>query len=359
MYIIKGSSKICFVLPSLKMGGLERVVLNLSNYFSLNKDIELHVISLTGNDDFYVLPDNVILHLPPKHDFNTINTIIYLSKYLRRVVKSINPNSCLSFGEMYNSFFLISTLGLNTKKFVSDRSQPNKNWGVFHNTLRQLIYRYADGVICQTQFSYDFTKYFVKPSKISIIPNPILVPPCISDISKKEKIILFVGRLIKSKNVSKLIEVFLGLNSKDWKLWIVGDGPEMDFIQKNLIHSGRTENIKIWGKQKDVSFFYNKASVFAFPSSSEGFPNAILEAMSFSLPIVSFNCIAGPSDLIQNGENGFLVDIGDYAMFKEKLEYLISSPNKIEEFSKKSSEFSKNFDISVIGKRYLEVLTNE
>ncbi len=88
----------------------------------------------------------------------------------------------------------------------------------------------------------------------------------------------------------------------------------------------------------------------------EGFPNVIGEALSAGLPVVSYDCVSGPSELIKIGENGFLVDVFDDTTFKEKLQFLIDNPTVLNDISKKSSKSIGDFSSEKIGEKFLEVL---
>ena len=89
------------------------------------------------------------------------------------------------------------------------------------------------------------------------------------------------------------------------------------------------DHIKLVGEQKDVEFYYKLADIFVFTSSVEGFPNVLGEALSSGLPVVSYDCIAGPADMITNGENGFLIPVFDDEQFSQKLLYLMESQELI------------------------------
>ncbi|MDZ7634136.1 MAG: glycosyltransferase [Bacteroidales bacterium] len=79
------------------------------------------------------------------------------------------------------------------------------------------------------------------------------------------------------------------------------------------------------GYQSDTDNYYRRSRIFAFMSSSEGFPNVLGEALSAGLPVVSYDCLAGPSDLISDGDNGFLIPLFDRELFKEKLTLLMAN----------------------------------
>jgi glycosyltransferase involved in cell wall biosynthesis len=106
------------------------------------------------------------------------------------------------------------------------------------------------------------------------------------------------------------------------------------------------------GNQKDIVPYHKKSSIFTSTSRSEGFPNVIGEAMSARLPVVAFDCVAGPSDLIINGENGFLIPLNDGQLFTEKLQYLIDNQSVREKYSKNAKTNMAQYELKYICKQY-------
>ena len=151
------------------------------------------------------------------------------------------------------------------------------------------------------------------------------------------------------------------MNVPGWKLVIVGGDA---LKQKNLL---RLQNLVqsldaqgrviLTGEQSNVDEYYLKSKIFAFTSSSEGFPNVIAEAMSAGLPVVSFDCVAGPSDMIADGENGFLVPLFDCEAFKLKLKLLMDNDLLREEMSVKAQQSLGRYRIDVVGREYLSFIT--
>jgi GalNAc-alpha-(1->4)-GalNAc-alpha-(1->3)-diNAcBac-PP-undecaprenol alpha-1,4-N-acetyl-D-galactosaminyltransferase len=348
--------KLCLVLPSLSAGGMERVMTELAWFFVPKNDLETHLILFSRGPKFYNMPPSVTIH-QPDFEFNNKLRLYYTFRmiyYLRREIKLLRPNAVLSFGEMYNSFVLISTLLLKINIFVSDRSKPDKKWGFFHEYLRKFIYKKATGIISQTNYSKDFLYRVTKHQNIEVIPNPVSPFKQLNEV--KQNIILNVGRLINSKRIDLLLNIFAECKCKDWKLWIVGDGPERKNLEKKSFELGIQNYVTFWGNKKDIEMFYSKAKIFAFTSNSEGFPNALLEAMSLGLACISFNCIAGPSDLIIDNENGFLIRNFDVKDYLTKLNILMNSPMLIEKFSKNSIISSQEFNINKIGNKYFNYI---
>jgi GalNAc-alpha-(1->4)-GalNAc-alpha-(1->3)-diNAcBac-PP-undecaprenol alpha-1,4-N-acetyl-D-galactosaminyltransferase len=359
-----GKRKLCLVIPSLQAGGMERVMSELAGFFDTKSDIEEHLV-LYGKtrEIFYPLPGNVIMHMP---SFVFNNELRFLSTlktiyYLRKTINQIKPDSILSFGELWNSFVLLSLLGLKYPVYISDRCSPERRYSTLHLILRRLLYREATGILAQTETARAIYRKQFKHKNIKVIGNPIReVKPGSED--GKENIVLMVGRLIESKNQDKLIELFLKIDLPGWKLVLVG----YDHLQQNnadrllnIIRQNQAEDkVLLEGKQTDVDRYYRITKIFAFTSSSEGFPNVIGEAMSAGLPVVAFDCIAGPSDMIRDGINGYLVPVFDYEQFREKLELLMKDDKLRQSFGKRAQEDIKQFSIDKIGEQFYKFILN-
>ncbi len=351
--------KVCFVIPSLTAGGgAERVITELANYSADFTKIETHLIILAKVERFYSISPNVTIH-EPEFDYKKYSRIVFtikLMRYLRRTVKEVKPDAVLSFEEMYSSFVLLATLFLKYHIFVSDRSKPTKDWGAFHNLLRKIIYRFAHGIISQTEFSKEFLFKETGNKNIKVIGNPIRKHKLDIGGIKKENIILNVGRLIKSKKHDLLMEIFSKTDYRGWKLYIVGDGPEKENLIQYRDTLGLQKFVVFTGNIANVDEYYLKSKIFAFTSVSEGFPNALGEAMAARLACISFDCEAGPADLIQNGINGYLVNEGDLDDYLKKLNTLMHDDALQTRFGDSAKEKAETLSIDKIGPKYLNFL---
>lgn len=346
--------KIFLIIPTLQQGGAERVMSELASKFS-NLGYKVHLVLLANSVDFYTVNSNVLIQRLGFINHGSLKKII--AEYqtflkLRKLLKTEKPDAVLSFMEKYNVFTILSSRFLNLKVFVSDRSNPNKKFPKHIALLKKITYRYATGIVAQTSLAKNILEKTTKNNNIKVIPNPVKQVKLYPEI-KREKIVLNVGRLIPEKGQKFLLEAFSKLNLTDWKLVILGDGPlrtdlEMlakDFeIQDNLYMPGAVNNVDKW---------LAKASIFAFPSVSEGFPNALVEAMAAGLPCVSFDCDAGPRDIIKNGENGFLIPLKRTEKFSKKIHFLIEHPELRLYMGKKASAIKNELEISKIAKEYL------
>ncbi|GHT66751.1 amylovoran biosynthesis protein AmsD [Bacteroidia bacterium] len=357
--------KILFLIPSLIPGGMERVMSEIVTYCANHKNDEIHLI-LYGrkHDSFFSIPEQVCLH---KHDIEyrdnkrfqyTIQTFLYL----RKEIKKINPDTILSFGELWNNFVLMATIGLKYPVYISDRCQPNKKFSRKQEILKKYLYPKAKGVILQTRIAEDIycNKYKIKNSKI--IGNPIREIDTDRNI-KQENIIISIGRLISSKHYDRLIDIFAKINDPNWKLVIVGDDAIKQSNSINLHNCikklNKEDAIILTGSQKDIESYLLKSKIFAFTSSSEGFPNVIGEAMSAGLPVVSYNCIAGPSEMIEDGKNGFLIPLFDDALFEEKLRYLMEHEEGRKQMGLMAKKSIKKFDLELICEEFYQFIVND
>lgn len=357
--------KIALVIPSLHAGGMERVMAELAGYFSTQKDIDLHLV-LYGikRDIFYELPSNITIH-KPSFVFDNSRRFLHSLKtffFLRKKIRVLKPTSVLSFGEYWNSFVLLATIGLKYHIYISDRCQPDKELMFIHKYLRKYLYPKSTGIIAQTEKAKEIYKSFYKHTNVKVIGNPIREIKYKETIIK-ENIVLTVGRLISSKNHDELIRLFVKINKPSWKLIIVGDDAIKQQnaikLKKLIADLNASDKVVMAGKQTNVEGFYLKSKIFAFTSSSEGFPNVIGEAQSAGLPVVAFDCIAGPADLVVEGENGFLVPTYDYDTFQNKLVSLMNSEELRIEFGKKAKQDVKRYELVSICNKYLAFILNE
>ncbi|ENZ0175023.1 glycosyltransferase family 4 protein [Providencia rettgeri] len=351
--------KAIIISNSLAAGGAERVTSELANSWSKYDETEVSLITYSSVKDFYKLNDSVIVHkLNYKQSSNLFSRLIgrfNVILKLRRQIRESNPDFILTMTVRVNVFTLISLLGLKQRIILSERNNPMDSPPLPLSICRRLFYRYAKGAIYQTQRAKDYfsSKH---PSLTSIVlPNPINVVSIPNNLNK-EKVILCVGRLEKQKGHKYLLQSFAisSYRSLGWRLIFVGDGilkNDLIVLAKEL---GIYDYVTFVGKQSDVYSWYFGSSIFAFPSTFEGFPNALAEAMSTGLPVVSFDCPTGPAELIENEVNGFLIPLYDTSAFAEKLNVLMSDEDLRYTIGERARCSTNLLDAKVITKAYFD-----
>lgn len=232
--------------------------------------------------------------------------------------------------------------------------------GSIQNKLRNFLYPTAAGYIAQTLKAKEIAFKNNWNSNIVVIGNPINQVEKQS-LDRRENIIITVGRLIPSKHIDELIEIFRTINEPTWELIIVGGNAKslnlLEQYQKLVQTLGLEKQIKFSGSTTDVKSYYEKAKIFAFTSSSEGFPNVVGEALSYGLPVIAYDCTAGPADLITDGVNGYLIEERNHKLYIDKLRNLMIDESLRERMGEEAIEKIKSFDADVISGKFFKFIT--
>lgn len=155
----------------------------------------------------------------------------------------------------------------------------------------------------------DDAKNWKGTTKTHIIPNPLPFYP-ISASTCENKQAIFVARMSEQKGYEYLIQTWELVHAKhpEWILNIYGDGEEKAIIQNVIKQKGLNSSINLKGTTNNIQEKYLESSICILSSRYEGYGMILLEAMACGVPCVSFDCHYGPSDIIKNGEDGFLVE---------------------------------------------------
>lgn len=356
MEVTSKQRKICFVTADLSAGGAERVMATLVNNMADENVCQIHLLTLVGGPMFYHVSPKIEVHRP-EFEYKRLPRILAIIRvflFVRNKLKDIRPYSLLSFGGRYNAFVIFATFRLGIKTYVSDRSRPGIRYGVVQGLLNPLIYRWASGIIAQTNAAREHVIRQTGHSSVFVVANPI---PDYYDASvKKQKVILNVGRFITSKQQDLLIRIFSISDPGEWQLWFLGDGENLERCKRVAGALGLDGKVRFLGTRADVRKFYQQADIFAFTSASEGFPNALGEGMSAGCACISFDCIAGPSDLIEHGVDGILVRLNDIQDFSRGLKQLMSDEPFRKRLADRARLSMKKFEEKSIVKRFSQIL---
>lgn len=351
--------KIALVISGFGPGGAEKVILLLAN--SLIKDYQILLISLYKTESFYEISKEIeIVYLQKKYkaSSNFFEALISNFSNVKKIVRILRANSVnllISFAAAPNFLSVLSGKILNIPAIISVRKNPQVNKPNFiWQFIENITCKYCDVLVVQTPLVKNIFKKFILNEKIKIIPNPIdskMKSLSIEyDSNKRENVILTIGRLDANKNQKLLIEAFANLKLGIWKLLIVGDGDLKDEYKKLTVKLGIADKVDFIGNVSNVWDYYNQAKIFAFTSNSEGFPNVLLEAMSFGLPCVSTDCPFGPSDIIANDENGYLIETNNMKQLQNRLSKLINNSVICNQLSQKAILSTQKFNTLTVKK---------
>lgn len=320
----KSKIKIVFVIHSLNAGGAERVASMLANYWS-GIGHQVSIITQTDvNNDFYYLSDVVVRKsINMDEESKSIVDAIYKNTkrlvLLRKILRRENPDIVIAM--MTNSivYAVIAGIGQAYPIIGSERNHPSslpisRVWKI----LRRMTYPRLAGMVAQTSKIAEWLKKHAPNPEIRVIANPVKLPipninPIVeprSIISNDKRILLAVGRLASQKAFDRLISAFSEIESRhlDWVLVIVGSGTLKVELEQLIDKYGLSHKVYLVGSVGNIGDWYSHADAYVMSSEFEGFPNTLLEAMAHGLPCISTDCDTGPSDLIDHGVNGLLVD---------------------------------------------------
>ena len=354
--------RICIISPSLKLGGIERALTTLSQEFQA-LGLEVHFITCLRDDHFYQLPNGIELYEPTfKRTASKMNMLLFyprLISYIRKTVKRINPDRVLVFGDWFSPITLLALKGTQYPIYISDRTIPNYKFGFPIPQLKQWLYPTAAGFIAQTQRSKDFKfKQFGKRIKIEIIPNALPEFGYINfnTVTRADKLI-YVGRFEWEKDPEILIRAFAHVAKYHpyWTLELAGNGPLLEPMKVLVKELSLEKQVYFLGKVSDVAALYQSASILVLPSVVEGFPNTLIEAMSFGLPTVCFSDIPY-EDIISHSIDGWVVKQRTPEALAEAIQLLIEKKDLRNDLGINALQVVKRFDKNRVAKQILHFM---
>jgi glycosyltransferase involved in cell wall biosynthesis len=332
------------VLSSLATGGAERATVTLASYWAgLGWKVTL-VTFATKKMDFYYCPESVRrvdlgLYSPSGSllagAFSNVRRIVAL----RRLIQSVEPDVVVSMMDQTNVVLAAASVWLKSGATVGmEHSYPPMSplsfvWG----TLRRVLYLQLDAVVVLTRESAAWISRNTCARRIEVIPNAVVwplqdSPPFINPPSADGggKTLLAVGRLGPEKQHALLIDVFgrFAHAFPDWQLVVLGEGGERATLEQMVRDRGLVGRVMLPGRAGNVGSWYSRADLFVLCSRYEGMPISLIEAMGYGMPVVSFDCLTGPRDVIQDGIDGVLVPPNDAEALKSALEALMRDPER-------------------------------
>lgn len=245
---------------------------------------------------------------------------------------------------------------LRFKNFFCYEHVSFESFNFIIQKLKIVAYSMSKGVIFLTQHDTSIIRKYIKSKPVVTIENISPFAPLTTiDISNRENVVLAVGRLSFQKNFSRLIDLWTRTDCKDWKLIIIGSGPEESKLKEKL-NLLKKDNIQLLSATNDIEYYYNQAKIFTMTSRYEGLPMVLIEAQSFGIPIISFDCKTGPAQIIDNGYSGFLIPYYNDSMYITSLEKLINDDSLLQRFSTNSLTNAEKFTFDKIKNKWLKLL---
>ncbi|PXY43457.1 glycosyltransferase family 4 protein [Flavobacterium hydrophilum] len=352
-------------------GGVEKILAQKSDFFVENYNYQ---ISIIYNE---VLERHTFYKFNEKAKLNNLGlnkkSLFYIFKF-RKKVEELIDNYCpdiIVVSDNGLKGFLVPLL-IKTKAPVLLEVHGSKAEIINrkHSLLRFLKRKMHLLIKSFTITKFDQVIFLSEKSaaewnfyKAKIIPNSLCFEPNVQSLLTA-KVAIAIGRHSYEKGLDRLLPIWKEVSTQnpEWKLKIYGDFTEDTTFLKNEIDKLKLQDtVDLLLPVKDIEKVYEEASVFLMTSRFEGFGMALLEAMSFGLPVVSFDCPIGPGNLIENNVDGILIPDNDSELYIKRLDFLIQNKelqNQLAENAvKKASAFSKTEIMNLWEELFKEVLS--
>lgn len=358
---------ISILLPDLRGGGAERVMIDLAREFArLGQTVEFALMQATG--DF--LPEAQrnfsVFDLATSRTRRVVGP---LTRYLRdrkpdAVIANMWPlTSAAVIGKAISRQpcrLLLVEHNTLTRQYAS----WGRLHGVFMAASMATTYRFADRIAAVSEGSAINTAGLARvPSEgVTVLHNPIPQRPMPSPDARAfaetfwdcppGQRILTVGSLKDQKNHPLLLRAFADLPRPDARLMLLGQGDNEAALRALASDLGIADRVIFAGFHPDPSPFYATADLFVLSSDYEGLPTVLIEALSFGLPVVSTDCPSGPAEILEGGRFGRLVPVGDAPALARAIEDTLAAPVDREALIRRAADFAPE----IAARKYLDLL---
>lgn len=358
---------IAILLPDLRGGGAERVMIDLAREFArLGQTVEFVLMQATG--DF--LPEaQRNFSVFDLANSRTRRVVGPLTRYLRdrkpdAVIANMWPlTSAAVIGKALSRqpcHLLLVEHNTLTRQYAS----WGRLHGLFMSASMATTYRFADRIAAVSEGSaIDTARLARLPSdRVTVLHNPIPQRPMPGPEARAMadtlwacppgQRILTVGSFKDQKNHPLLLRSFAAVDRSDARLMLLGQGGNEAALRALALDLGIADRVIFAGFHADPSPYYATADLFVLSSDHEGFGNVIVEALSFGLPVVSTDCPSGPAEILQGRRFGRLVPVGDAAALTRAMDTALAAPVDREALILRASDFAPE----IAARKYLDLL---
>ncbi|GAB1448422.1 glycosyltransferase family 4 protein [Bacteroidota bacterium] len=353
------TKKVMLIGPALTMGGMQRATANFAELLQ-ESGFEVRLVLLVKRPHFFKIPSAISILEPEGFNLKGMDKWKTVA-WLRMLMKQEKPELILVIQKFGASLASIASWGLKIPLVISERSSPHFQWGWVLDTWMKIAFLLKKPNLClaQTRYAAGFQQAYYSPkTRVEVFPNILREVKSYPHVMR-EPYVLAIGRFGDYlKGFDRLLRAFARVGNKDWKLVFAG-GEFSNWEYAPLAEElGIVNRLIFTGKLEDTDEWMARASVFVIPSRSEGFPNALTEAMAAGLAVISFDFKAGPSEIITHLEDGILVKEGDIDALAEQLHYLIEDKKMRIQLGEKARITSQRYSPKVLGHQ-LKNLLNE
>lgn len=345
-----------------RSGGTENVSIMIANALADADDYDICFISLFEEADqpFFDIDPRIgrytVYPVPThgiQHYFNTVNR-------LKRLVVQHDIDALVDIDGILDMYSLPIKRFTGVKVVSWEHFNYNQNPGVPYRKLtRRWAARRADTIVTLTQADKKlYEEHLQLRCPVVTIPNPIRMPEPEPVYDIESRTIISSGRLTYQKGFDLLVDVAAQVlpSHPDWQWWILGDGEDQLMLEQKIAEADIGNQLILKGRVGDMDEYYRNAAMLVMTSRFEGLPMVLLEAKSYHLPIVSFDCETGPAEVVQDGMNGDLIPPEQVDQMAQRVNRLIDEPERRNRYSRHAMDVASVFDLGNILKQWKALL---
>jgi N-acetylgalactosamine-N,N'-diacetylbacillosaminyl-diphospho-undecaprenol 4-alpha-N-acetylgalactosaminyltransferase len=355
--------KIALIGYRLSHGGAEKVMAILSQFFE-KKGIKIHNIIVL--DEVSYSYSGKLVNLGKMKNganglFNKWNRLVFLKKYLdennfdfiidfRFRIKPIQELIIAKWLYKTKSIFMVHS-------YLIDHYMPNRSF------LTRFMYGDCYKLVSITNESKALIERKHHLKNVVRIYNPIDIDTIAEKSKELNEIpydyIIGVGQMETNiKQFDKLIEAYSEsiLPKRNIHLVLLGEGERKIILQKLAKENNIEDKVHFLGYQNNPFKYLKKAEFFVLSSLNEGLPNVILESLACGTPVVAFDCLSGPSEMIQHKENGLLVENQNIEKLTEAMNLFVEDENLYRYCKQNAPQSVQSFSVLAIGQQWLNLM---
>jgi len=318
-------------------GGLERVLAVKASYLADKLNYEVHILTLndSNNESFYEFSAKIIFH-DIKVGNNPLKYFLSYRDGIKNIIKAIKPNVISVCDDGLKGMLFPLIFGRKIPVIYERHASVNLNFLSINKKsfFKSLMIRIEHKLMIFGAKQFNSFVILTNGNKndwpkvnCTVIPNPSPFSTNSDTTNNPGNIVLAVGSQSYNKGFDRLIDIWSIVHEHhpNWRLEIFGKRNNALKLQYSINQLGLEENIFLNDAVENIEEQYKKASILVMPSRSEGFGMVLIEAMSFGVPCISFDCPHGPADIIKDSEGGFLIKNGDLNTFADAIMKLIEN----------------------------------
>lgn len=336
--------RICFLEGDMsRTGGTERMTAWLANSLSAEHSVSVLSLRLSDGKVFFPLKAEVRHQTVP--DFPGKMGIPKQIRWIHRYLKENAVDWVINVDMGMGFYGILAAKGTGAKTITWEHGNYYNNWGsrLFPH-MRRFAAKHSDAVAVLTQRDKEnYLTNIRRCAPVYVMPNPAERKEFAYDTGSR--MILSVGHLLENKGYHRAVEVAAKIlpAHPEWQWIICGEGPERPRLEKLIREAGIESQMKLAGLVQDMDAMYRKAAMVVMTSDMEGLPMVLLEGKAHGLPLVAFDIMTGPSDIIDDGVNGYLVKPFELEEMGKKICRLIECSTLRHDFSMQSTRNSDIF----------------